>query len=231
MTKSTTTIRVSLFEYDAETHTFNSTPSYRRGDDGKVMSEEEALTLGICPSAPLLEEYSNWNSLDMRMGSFHGPVDDASESSSSSSRVGCPRFATLSELNDFNEKGSELVRKFREELAARTTSIDGCCYREDEQDDGIDVEVDDFRPLYSSIQVGDAVAGWWHVRDKLYNCVVPIQNLPISDDLKSRLMLWRKCKDENWFDEDCRRECNEQGHDLEEHILWELNVRFEEGKN
>lgn len=84
-----------------------------------------------------------------------------------------------------------------------------------------------FQPLYANVEVGDAVAGWWHLRDKNYGFVVPIQHLPVSDELKSRLMLWRfrKGRDllrslQNHNESVLYDEC----HDLEENILCELNT-------
>jgi hypothetical protein len=43
--------------------------------------------------------------------------------------------------------------------------------------------------------------------------------------LKSRLMVWRSRKGRDGLDVSCCESLNHEGHDLEEHILWELNVR------
>jgi len=213
------TIRVNILKYDEKERRFSSTPFYaRRLDqdqdggcpDERKLSPDEAEELGVYPSAAWMEDYNGWNNFQTKwMNDSFSFIVDAD--GPACLMKGHPSFSSMRELSDFNEKGKDLVESLRNELAEKDL-----------------VEVEDYQPLYSSVEVGDAVAGWWHIRDKIYGCVVPIQALPISDELKSRLMLWRKCRDENWLDEDCRRRFNEEGHDLEEHILWELNVGFDE---
>lgn len=122
---------------------------------------------------------------------------------------GHPIFETIEDLYEFNETGRS--------LAARLELLLG---------EDTHVTVEPYLPLYTNISVGEDVAAWWHIKDTNYGCVVPIQQLPVSDELKSRLMGWRKCKDENWIDEESRASCRELAHELEEHVLWELNVQF-----
>lgn len=126
-------------------------------------------------------------------------------------KKGHPLFSSKKALHEFNDKGAQLVEQLRQVL----------------KKNGLDskMEVEEFRPLYSNIEVGNTPSAWWHIRDKNYGFVVPIQHLPVSDDLKSRLMAWRVHKSKDWKNEDSVSSLNEEGHDLEEHILWELNVR------
>ena len=124
---------------------------------------------------------------------------------------GHPVFSNLEEIYKFNDMGAKLVERLQKEFEG------------DER-----VEVEPFSPLYSNMEVGDAVATWWYVRDRAYDYVVPIQHLPVSDELKSRLMAWRMRKSENWLDAAHCNSFNLEGHDLEEHILYELNFRVQD---
>jgi len=124
---------------------------------------------------------------------------------------GHPVFAKVEDLYDFNETGVGLVERLQKELKGNRI-----------------IEVEPFLPLYSNMEVGEAVAAWWHIKDKNYGYVVPIQHLPVSDDLKSRLMAWRMRKTYDWLDAAHCESFNREGRDLEEHILWELNVRFQD---
>lgn len=127
-------------------------------------------------------------------------------------REGHPNFATLHELFAFNRQGELLANNLRNELLngqlpSATTPI--IC----------------FRPLFSNVQVGDAVSGWWYIKDMNYNVILPIQHLPVSDQLKSRFQVWRMRKTCNWLDKEQRDSLNREGQALEQHLLWELNVR------
>jgi hypothetical protein len=124
---------------------------------------------------------------------------------------GHPVFSSLEEINIFNDTGATLAEGLQKEFEGNER-----------------VEVEPFSPLYSNMEVGDAVAAWWYVRDRAYDYVVPIQHLPVSDDLKSRLMAWRMRKSVDWLDAAHRRSVNLEGKDLEEHILWELNFRVQD---
>jgi hypothetical protein len=128
--------------------------------------------------------------------------------------AGPPVFHYMKELRLFNEKGIELACRLRGELQDENTTVV------------------DFMPLYSNVAVGDAVCGWWHVKDMNYGVVIPIQKLPVSDLLKSRLAAWKYIKGKGWNDPIKRHELDHEAHDLEEHLLWELNVDMvEEGKS
>lgn len=123
---------------------------------------------------------------------------------------GAPVFDSLEELRAFNEKGAELAKRLQLELEDQNTIVAP------------------FKPLYSNVAVGDAVCAWWHVKDMNYGVVIPIQKLPISDNLKSRFQCWRFRKLTGWLDPEIRDELNLEGRDLEEHLLWELNVTVED---
>ena len=130
--------------------------------------------------------------------------------------LGCgpPMFHTIKELRRFNQKGTELVHKLRKEFRGNKNIV-----------------INDFTPLYSNVAVGDAVCGWWHVKDMDYGVVIPIQKLPVSDLLKSRLVVWKSMKGKGWDDPIQLDELDHEAHDLEEHLLWELNVDMaKEGK-
>jgi hypothetical protein len=124
---------------------------------------------------------------------------------------GHPVFSNLEAIYNFNDTGAKLVERLQKEFEGYER-----------------VEVEAFSPLYSNMEVGDAVATWWYVRDRAYDYVVPIQHLPVSDELKSRLMAWRMRKSENWLDAAHCKSFNLEGHDLEEHILYELNFRVQD---
>jgi hypothetical protein len=123
---------------------------------------------------------------------------------------GHPVFSSRKALFEFDDAGVILSTRLRHELEGRG------------------VEVEDFQPLYSNIEVGDALSGWWHIKDKNYGFVIPIQHLPVSDELKSRLMNWRFRKGRDCLNRSACDSLNKEGRDLEEHILWELNVRTRE---
>lgn len=124
---------------------------------------------------------------------------------------GHPIFAKREDLYAFNDKGNELMARLQSEFPDHSKA-----------------KVDPFLPLYSNIEVGESVAAWWHLKDKNYGYVVPIQHMPISDELKSRLQLWRMHKTHDWLDPVHCKSFHREGHDLEEHILWELNVRMQD---
>ena len=123
---------------------------------------------------------------------------------------GHPIFASCEALREFNKTGASLVSRLRQELSSNHHKHQ--------------VRVADFQPLYSNIKVGNAVSAWWHIMDQNYKFVIPIQHLPVSEQLKSRLMAWRFRKSRGWLSASCCQSLNQEGHDLEEHILWELNV-------
>jgi hypothetical protein len=115
-----------------------------------------------------------------------------------------PVFATSNDLIQFNATGRVLAQRLQEEIP--------------------NAIVEPFQPLYTSLELGNCISGWWHVKDRVYGCILPIQQLPISDDLKSKLMAWRHHKCMDWLNEETVQAVNEEGRELEEHLLWELNV-------
>lgn len=184
---SCTNIRVCVLEYNEEKRCFSTCPIYRRStarnndnaDDGSllvehVLSIEETESLGIFPSSSWIEDYNQWNVFEENRWRNFQDVDDEddddekSNSLSSSSGSfndhhhgggGYPKFATISDLNKFNAKGQELVDRLRQELTDH-----------DYHGNVVTVTVDEYQPLYKSIEVSDSVSGWWHVKDKLYHC-------------------------------------------------------------
>lgn len=187
---------ISLLSFDEQHHHFENGLQIQCTDEHSMSSTIKGLE--IEESGVLHEwmlQYEDW----------------LSEQKNHVVKKGHPLFPCKKSLHDFNDKGTELVEKLRKVL------------KENSLDDQIEVE--DFRPLYSNIEVGNTPSAWWHIRDKNYGFIVPIQHLPVSNDLKSRLMAWRVHKSKDWPNEDSVSSLNEEGHDLEEHILWELNVR------
>jgi hypothetical protein len=134
-------------------------------------------------------------------------------------KEGLPVFPTVTALHDFNDTGYHLVDSLRKELETSSPREEADC----------NAQVEDFVPLYSNIQVGDT---WYDVKDGSYGFVIPIQQLPVSDQLKSRLQVWRLHKTQQLTqqldDPQYRRCLSEECHELEEHILWELSVRAQD---
>lgn len=129
-------------------------------------------------------------------------------------REGLPTFSTLHELFEFNQQGELLANNLRNELLHGQSQLSSattptCC----------------FRPLFSNVQVGDAVSDWWYIKDMNYHVILSIQHLPVSDQLKSRFQVWRMLKTCNWLEKEQRDSLNREGQALEQHLLWELNVR------
>jgi hypothetical protein len=119
--------------------------------------------------------------------------------------MGHPVFAEVSELRSFNQQGELLATMLQDELREKS------------------VKVASYKPVYTDIEVGDIVSAWWHLRDRNYGMIIPIQQLPVSADLKSSLQAWRMLKHQNLLDTTCCSTMNHQGHVLEERILHELN--------
>jgi hypothetical protein len=206
------TLRISILQFDSVEHCFAPSLSITKyTTNGEEIATTEKLTLlqaqfllgtTAVPSQRWRNDYSQWRN-NVTNGSEHGHS---------------PVFDSKQALHAFNDTGKELVARLRVELK----SVIG------EQQDTttaapMQVLVDDFLPLYSSVQVGDT---WWHIRDCVYGCVVPIQHLPVSDALKSRLQAWRFQKTQLLLKSDLDRcQLLEECHALEEHIRWELNER------
>lgn len=197
MTMKINSIRINLLHYDREDRCFLPTPIFQRIDPQG--QDERRLSLDEVTELGLAPTNS-WMEEYKSWNTFDRNPDAFKNH---------PTFSTAYELGVFNDKGCALEKALRDEMTHKN------------------VEIESFQPLYSSIEVAPCPTGWWHIKDRLYDCVVPIQQLPISDELKSRLMVWRKQKDENWLDNESIRLANEEGHDLEEHLLWELNVRYD----
>lgn len=189
---------VSILEYDPEFHQFY--PSFVIHNDFLIDEYEcECAFDEMCinPSEEWMNEYFQWN----RFGRL---PDDPSDD-----ETAAPKFNTLKELQDFNAKGKELAERLQEELQGVKDIL----------------EVEPFKPLYSNMVVGP-VAAWWHVKDGNYDIVVPLQRLPISDDLKSRFQAWRFHKDMGlWQDPEKLRTLILEGRMLEDELLLELHAK------
>lgn len=120
--------------------------------------------------------------------------------------AGRPTFLSLEELDRFNRAGFELSESLQDELGDEAT-------------------VEKYRPIYSNVTVGDAVCGWWNLRDENYGFPISIQKMPVSDALKGDFMAWRTKKAKGWLDPERRRALNEEGSKLELRIRAELNER------
>lgn len=167
---------VSILEYDVEGHQFN--PSFVMQDDLRDSDTECAFDeVVICPSVEWMDDYLAWN----RFGRL--PEDPAEDNllcldEDDPATTSIPYFDSLQELHDFNAKGAELARRLQEELREASNPCK-CAIR-----------VAPFRPLYTNVWVGP-VAAWWDLKDCNYNFVIPIQRLPVSDHIKSRLQAYR----------------------------------------
>lgn len=113
-----------------------------------------------------------------------------------------PAFESLEDLQSFNQKGAELTERLQEELP--------------------NSEVEPFQPVYDELRV--STCRWWHLRDEKYGFPVSIQNLPVSDELKSEFCLWRRKKDDNCLaDEELRHQLEKEGDELQERLNQELH--------
>ena len=224
---SNASLRVSILHYDAGKHQFAPALCFfkERHNDGRDHASitpraspqremislnefQQALGTKSVPSAAWTNNYTEWRDWDCS-GHSDGNNDLASRCPH---HQAVPIFSSVEQLQAFNYKGQELVELLRQELQAlqQTTSK-------------FAVEAEDFVPILSSIQVGE---NWWHVRDFHYGFVVPIQRLPVSTNLKSRLQAWRFHKGTCLLQTcqqagELRQECRE----LEESIVLELNAK------
>jgi hypothetical protein len=135
--------------------------------------------------------------------------------------IGHPVFSTSRDLRDFNEKGRLLIQSLTKDLAPFLHHNEH-------------VTVDDFLDLYN-LQVGDWAA-WWHIRDLNYpGLIVPIQQLPVNFELKSRLMMWRSmlgCNIQSFYHNQQYIECfNRQGQILQRLIHKELSGENQSSSN
>lgn len=208
MTLKSTTLRICILRFNPVEHYFAPSITMHRCSGGSVATVEEPTTVAqaqfglgttAVPSIQWWNDFTQWRNWG---------------TSGTSERELCPVFESTDAMHAFNDAGQLLVDRLREELNSAP---------QDTATSAVQILVDDFVPLYSSIEVGD---GWWHVRDTVYGFVVPIQHLPVSDALKSRLQTWRFQKTQRMLKSDSDRcQLHAECHDLEEHILWELNVR------
>ena len=241
---SSATLRVSILHYDGDKHRLAPSLCFfkEKDDDGHSNSNhclpptstapprlemisfyefQKAIGTKSFPSAAWTNTYTEWRD---RACSGHSDGNDDYEDNdlrsgynNGDSASRCPKqqalpvFHSVEELQAFNQQGQDLVKLLRQELQTvhRTTSK-------------LAVEVEDYVSILSSVQVGES---WWHVRDFHYGFVVPIQLLPVSTNLKSRLQAWRFRKGEclrrtDQQTDELRQECLE----LENSIVLELNA-------
>jgi hypothetical protein len=203
---------VSILEYDHDEHQFY--PSFVIKDDYQDHDDNECAfdELVIQPSEEWMDDYLEWNRFgrlpDDPAGVFLDEVDDHASSA-------IPVFSSLRDLQTFNERGYDLTERLAQELA--TSSNCGCPIR-----------VAPYRPLYSNMLVGP-VAAWWHVKDCNYGLVVPVQRLPVSNQLKARLQAFRCHKGiEFWQNnnldetETMMRQLQQERNDLQLDVVREL---------
>lgn len=194
---------ISILEYDHDGHEFF--PSFVVHDD---LSDSDTVCafdeMVVKPSQKWMKDYLQWN----QFGRL--PDDPILEDDEhlDSDHTKFPVFKTLEELHEFNAKGKELADRLSCELAGNQR-----------------IRVAPYKPLYSDMAVGP-IAAWWHVRDRNYDFVVPVQRLPISDCLKARLQAFRYRKSLGlWRDRDTRHALRAEGQELEQLLLQELNAK------
>lgn len=199
---------VSILQYDHEGHQFY--PSFVIKDDLQDNDNECAFDeIVINPSDEWMEDYLQWN----RFGRLpDDPAEDRLFSIDDEDvSAAIPVFPSLQELHDFNTKGQELTQRLQAELG-RGNASKKC-----------GVRVAPFKPLYWNVAVGP-LAAWWHVKDCNYGFIVPVQRLPVSDQLKSRLQTFRFHKGMGmWQNEDTMHQLIQEGEDLQRDLLQELH--------
>jgi len=216
---------ISLLEYDHDSHEFH--PSFVIHDDLTNTDNECCLDeLVLNPSAEWMEDYLEWNRFgrlndDPDMNNFS--VDDGDDTKEENAvQDAIPIFQSLQELYEFNTKGQELTQRLREELkmtakATKEARLPKFC-------------VAPFQPLYSNMKVGPPAA-WWHLKDLNYDMVIPVQRLPLRDNLKARVQAFRCHKGMGlWQDPATLKELVQEGRDLERDLLLELSGREEQEK-
>ena len=169
-------------------------------------SQNEKWEWFIDPSEEWMEDYQNWkcpfsSNDDIGVGNN---ADDVS--------FPPPVFDDITSLRTFNAKGTELTERLQAEVDNSNCAGNMKL-----------VVVEPFKPIYSNVAVGDAVCSWWHVKDMNYDFIIPIQKLPISDELKSQFQAWRFHKLRGWLDPDIRCELNMERQKLENKLKYELN--------
>jgi hypothetical protein len=206
---------VSILEYDHNEHQFY--PSFVIKDDHKDGDHECAFDeLVIHTSEEWMSDYSEWNRFgrlpDDPAGTFLDEEDDHSSFS-------IPIFASLRDLQDFNKRGCDLTQRLARDLALSSATSCGC-----------PIHVVPYRPLYSNMLVGPVTA-WWHVKDCNYDLVVPVQRLPVSNQLKARLQafrchkgmeFWKNNINSNSETETMMRQLQQERKELQQDVLREL---------
>lgn len=193
---------VSILQYDQEEHQFY--PSFLIRNDFEDRDNECAFDeVVIHPPEEWMTEYLQWNR-------FSRLPDDPIEDPFLEKDGAIPVFESLQELHVFNAQGHDLTQRLRTELEQGNP----CC----------SVQVAPFQPLYSNVVVGP-VSAWWHVKDRNYGFVVPIQRLPVSNQLKSRLQAFRCHKGMEFWqlnDPDTMSKLQQEGRELQVDLLQEL---------
>ena len=223
------TVRVSILQFDAKEHRFCPSLCFSREssscsfsssdtDDNEQLTLDQAQALlgtQAVPSAAWTRDYLEWRNWTTMADDVHHHEPNHHHHPH---HPAIPHFASTAALHAFNEKGRELVERLRQEMQQHAAVSPSSNNKKETW-----WEVDDFVPLLSSVQVGE---GWWHVRDCGYGFVVPIQHLPVSDELKSRLQAWRFQKTTCLLkseEESCQLHAT--CHELEDCILLELNAK------
>jgi hypothetical protein len=173
------------------------------------------------PSSDWWQAYREWI-----QGAFDQPSSPPFGASTGSScpsmrtkrlpTTGHPKFETSDSLHDFNERGVQLVFWLRKEMTLYTTV----------RRTNVTFVVEPFQPLFRNVQLAPNAASWWLIKDMSYDYVIPsIQRLPISDELKCQLSQWRRRTSLDWTDSSRRASFRHNGFDLQQILLYELNVR------
>jgi len=226
------TVRVSVLHCDPGKHRFAPSLSFfRETSDTNEQDDEtgpaslrnsgERLTLHqvqdelgtkAFPSAAWTRDYTEWRDWTTASNTSDDGYHSCDSACSQQQQLrAIPVFDSVKALHAFNEKGRELVDRLRHELQSINNN------------DAKKLIVEDFVPILSRVEVGET---WWHVRDCHYGFVVPIQHLPVSADLKSRLQAWRFHKGECLLrTEQHAAELRQECRDLEESVVYELNAR------
>ena len=196
---------VSILAYDSNEHSMKCGLHVRHHDAQKLLVDdalqplEERWEWLIDPSDEWMEDYREWKR----------QICDEDYDGVNGCKMPPPVFDSISSLRSFNAKGKELTERLKVEVENNSSEIR--------------VIVEQFKPIYSNVAIGDVVCSWWNVKDMNYNFVIPIQKLPISDDLKSQLQVWRFHKLRGWDDPEIRKDLYMEAHELEASLLLELN--------
>jgi hypothetical protein len=215
---TTTAIRITILHCDQEKQCFLPKPVGYMSEQQRQMMEIQNIPGLPMPSLSWIQDYEIWRSWKSRNKSDYGKGEEDDEEpfliedDTNNDALGQlpPIFDTVRDLHTFNHVGRSLVERLRDEYNSIAM-----------------VTVMDYVDLYCNLHI-DGGVGLWHIRDVAYGCIVPIHHLPVSDSLKTKLLrAWTQAKNKVTtctMDQSEMINNEDECHDLEEHILWELNV-------